>query len=307
MSGRWSALRILLSAAAAMGAATGCMTDSSPGLVVVGNVVPEESCTIQAQGGGQQEFITRGELDVSVGTRYTLFLLVRNELETLSSVTGLEPESGRISPNTITLDGVEVELRFGPEVFQPPEYQPFRAALQELGAPQRPAYELTQDGNEVVLSYRSSAASSVEPDQSGALVVDVIPQAVGQLFRTHPAVAQGDRIGVRVSFRVTGRLQSDERIRSAEFNYPVQVCNNCLVRDVVPEGIARNPGAAPEDALPSDFEIPCTPGADNAVPNFFCGMQWAGEGCRLDRCLGQGGSEPDSLACPEDPQLLGEP
>jgi hypothetical protein len=119
---------------------------------------------------------------------------------------------------------------------------------------------LTRVGGGQVASFTTNISGSVNPAPSaapgyyGADVV-MIPQGLNP--------EPGEYLASVVVF---GRTLGGQDIETGDFNFPIEVCNGCLVVGVEDDGICRA-ASSPEDSV-------CTPGQDNGA--VFC-----------DQCVGR--------------------
>jgi hypothetical protein len=281
-------------------AATAACGDELPtGLVIVGNAVPDDSCLVKATagGGGQQQLRSAGTLDVSVGNQYYMALLVQNSMPQLGALAGFDDEDARLDAGTVRLESIQVELEMSSAILTGAE---FVTRLTELGV-------ALNDPTRI--SYSRPAAANVVPGGVGVQIAEVVPGNIGRALRAIPELSLPDtQIEVLVRVKAVGRRLDGVKVKSAEFVYPISICNNCRVSHVFDDAVARDPfnpnigEGAPEADQISDA---CVPGADDFVSNAFCGAMWGpstgggGDQCKLDRCLGASAAGA-SLVCPND-------
>ncbi|MCB9728756.1 MAG: hypothetical protein H6744_17365 [Deltaproteobacteria bacterium] len=293
---RLSTLLLALGAAGLLSSA--CGDDVPPLLVIAGNVQPDDSCVVKVtSGGGQQVLISRGTLDVSVGTAYVMSMLVQNNTPAFSALTGFQIEDARLDAGAITLEGVQVDLEMSSAILTEPD---FVDRLTELGI------TLTDP---TVISYTRPAATLVQSNNSGALIIDIIPANIGRALRAVPQLRLPDtQVELLARVKVYGHRQDGVKVVSGEFAYPVVVCNNCMVQKVYDLQTATTPFSEsnPNGALDAGiFDGICTLGADDPLPNAVCGALWGplsgngGDQCKLDRCLGTAAAG-SPLVCPND-------
>jgi hypothetical protein len=293
---RFSTLFLALGAAGMLATAA-CGDELPTGLALLGNVQPDDSCVVKAtSGGGQQVFLSRGILDVSVGTQYYMYLMVRNSVPSLGAATGFEAEDARLDGGAVRIESVQVQLELSSAILTGPELVD---RLTQLG--------VTLD-DPTRLSYSRPGATFVDPGGTGVLIVDVIPGNIGRALRAIPELTLPDTaVQVVAHVKAVGHRLDGVKVKSAELSYPITICNNCRVAHVYDTAIARDPFNPnnPDGALdPSLLSDACVPGADDAVTNAFCGALWGpasaggGDPCKLDRCLGTAGAT--TLVCPND-------
>ncbi len=293
---RFSTLFLALGAAGMLATAA-CGDELPTGLALLGNVQPDDNCVVKATSGGtQQIFISHGVLDISVGTQYFLYLMVRNSMPTLGAASGFSVEDVRLDAGAVRIESLQVELEISSAILTAPEVVD---RLTQLG--------VTLD-NPTRLSYSRPGAAFVDPGASSVLIVDVIPGNIGRGLRAIPELTLPDTsIQVVAHVKAVGHRLDGVKVKSAELSYPITICNNCRVAHVYETAVARDPFNPNNPNGPLDVGLlseVCVPGADDAVPNALCGALWGpastggGDPCKLDRCLGTAGAT--TLVCPND-------
>lgn len=307
-----------------------CDVPNPPALVVLGNVVPDDSCTVKVEGGGQQAFLFEGTLDVSLGATYQAHFMVENNFPQFESLTGFQPQNAQLDGSTVNLDKVIVTLRLPktdtgqtilaanlatPGVVEQVGNPPGAGILANLGVTVAPDLE--------TLEYVQPIQFTIAPTATGLAFAKLIDIPVGNLLRLLPELVpaadnSSSRLKLLADFTVSGVRMDGRRVNSAVFSYPITVCHNCLVSHIFPESTAVSPYSPPGDSEPlTDDEImpdgrACTLGSDKPVTNAICGAIWPGPGpgdpneCARDRCLGKGSvaTGADNLVCPSDTSLL---
>jgi hypothetical protein len=274
------------------------METATQSLFVLGNSVPDDSCVVKASG-GTQVFLSQGVLDLSIGTRYTAFMFVQNEFPTLDQISGFDGQDARLDSATVTITGMELAYRINPTLLSNAEVI---AALQANSLPATTDIKLTR-----------SATGTILPNNSTAIIADIIPEDLGAALRAMPHLAAGGQADIVVEVVLVGFRADESVVKSAPWAYKVRLCNNCLVQHVFPEAVARQPFRA-EELLGEPLSLDdiygtgvCTPGADDYVPNAYCGAVWgpdntgSGDACALERCLGSAATLPcasDQLVVP---------
>lgn len=311
--------RTLLLLAAAGLAACGDVPNPAA-LRIVGNIIPDDSCTVKTSGGAQQSFLARGILDVSIGTNYLAFLMVTNEFPEFEGVAQFQPEDARLDPSKITVDGLEIEIKL-PSAIQEAyrdgkaEIADFNTALnkakdngfEDLGF--LPGENDAAEYNSPTIKFFRPFAVSVEPNSSNAVITDIVPAPFGQAFRSLPGIEQ-NQMEIILSIRAVGRRQDGVKVISGTFDYPLIVCYRCLVVDAFDASspIAQNPLNPSDGSDPLKFEDLicegrplCAAGNNTCVFNPYCGAVLPpSASCARARCFGTG----TTLTCPEDPGFL---
>lgn len=273
---------------------SGCdLETNAPAIIMTGVLVPEDDCTVRATGGSQQQTVPRGILDLSVTTSYYAFISVNNNFQPSDAIAEFEVTDGRLDGSTVTFTQAELTFRINT--------QALTEAYGELGADGLAGLGLsalaTQTGT-------SPVGGAVEPGTGGAVGVQLIPDNIGQLLRNVPALGEGAKLQVVVEVTLVGRRADGDTVKSGVFEFPIDVCNNCLVIHALSPEVASAPftlgglGAG-------DLEF-CNPGQDSPITNAFCGVRYGterpdgGNQCALDRCLGTSAS----LVCANDPSFI---
>lgn len=293
-----------------------CGPESASTLQVLGNTIPDDACTVKAQGGGgQQAFRPSGVLDLSLGDAYYSYLMVTNQFPQFESATGYQPESLRVEPGDVTVTGVQVALNADWEnlVSIPAQVDTaYGVELQEHFGDLGLSGEFQQVFGGGPLYVQRMVSTNIAVGGTGVVIADVIPPHIGRALRGLQNLVDTDGTGADVveliaQINIVGIRQDGKPVRSGTFFYPIKLCNGCLVADIYPPAIAQNPFNPPageplsiEDALGtvSDGIVPCAVGADDAVTNAFCGAVWATGTCQQARCLGT--PPGDNLVCPSD-------
>ncbi len=299
---RLGALAASLGALALL-AGSGCVGET-PGdhwVQLVGNVIPDDSCTVKTAGGGQQVFLHDGRLDLAVTNNYRVFMMMNNTFEQFESLTGFQPEDLRLDPSTLLVKGLEVTLHF-PAAIGTEEAQivPFH---QEAGTPAAVTDSIT---------YKVHDGTTIGPGEAGIVIVDVIPAHVGQALRAIPLLLESTALFV-MDLKAFGETAAGVEFKSAAFRYPIKVCNSCMVAHFFPDAVAANPFNQPDDQnnlteedLVASEQPVCNPGNDFILTNAWCGAFTEGGTCERQRCLGEldGGNEGTGanggLTCLED-------
>jgi hypothetical protein len=178
----------------------GC-TDANDALIIVQAQVPDETCKVSEEGSGGARR-TEGVLDLGLDRPYgyMLFPLIANNLPSLSS-------TGGIDPNRVQITGAEMKIL-------PP-------AGVTVAWPEGCGTEF-DDGSTAV----------VNPGERRAITIQVVKSCHAAAFRDlflkgalNPALT--DIIKLRVVVRAVGRHGSTS-IKSDPFEYPIRICYGCL-------------------------------------------------------------------------------
>jgi len=271
------------------------INDIPAALRISGQVVPDDSCVVKTSGGAQQEFKSRGTLDLAVGSTYMGYLMVENAFPQFESITGAQPEQGLVDPSTIYVEYLDITLRMNEGLLA--ASADFVAKYAELFgvAPTLP------------LAYKVPGATSIPATSGGAVLAPLIPNNIGLLFRELGPIQDGDSVEVVIDVKVVGRRQDGLNVQSGVFSFPLTFCNRCLVQDRFEVGVALDPFAEENKLTDQDIGVFCEPGQDEHVTNAICGVLYPKQVpgfCPVDRCLGLAGS---SLSCTEDPQVFEVP
>ena len=199
-------------------ALAGC-APGNPGLVIANVIAPDDQCIYSAM----NAYIAVGKLDVSAPSEFTtpgayegyfVSLALSNQMISLAN-TGAAGFPIQAEPNQVTVDSVEVELR---DIGGNP------LALGDLPNP-----------------YLLPAGSSLVPPGDG------MSPGIGQVgfFAIPPAYVGvlGESGTIIVSMRAIGASAGGAELVTAEYNFPLDLCNGCLIlgclRDSEGEPVCR--------------------------------------------------------------------
>jgi hypothetical protein len=196
-------MRYLMLPLLASGLLSGCTVDQNNALIILQNQIPDEECVVPATQGAT--FRPSGTLDVAVrpdGTSNSGYLftpLVRSGLTAGQSV----------NQHIVFLGGADVELRStGSE-----SSDALVAALETAG-----------------LSKRTFLTSgSIPPGGSAGLAFVAIDGEQTAAMAAHLGAGAATTIYARVT--VFGTVDEGD-IVSSPFDYPITICDGCLVRNV---------------------------------------------------------------------------
>lgn len=316
--------RLLALGLTALLALTSCGTEIGGAFYIVGNTVPETStCLVQAQGGGgQQKFRSSGVLDLSVRSSYVGYLLVVNQAPQFETVTGFAAEDGRLDQSMIVLDRAEVTMSMAAPIVSDHQQVMGEASLSMGLTDSIWGTGQTCNAKVCTTNYTIPISGELQPGGTAAVIFDMLPDNYGRILRHLPIWVQaGESAGpadvqlgnatLNLLFEVTlhGARHDGTEVSSEGFNYSVEVCSSCMVRNEFPPQLALNPLAPPQpfepieiDELVADL---CAPGSDEQVSNAWCSVAFALGSCQQERCLsGVGQPTPNgsdlTLYCPDD-------
>jgi hypothetical protein len=210
-------MRRSLSLIAALALLAGC-APGDPGLVILNVVAPDEQCVYDVSNPQR----SGGVWDLSLDASYGVALRVGNQLIDLgnSGATGVP----RANPNLIDVQELEVEVRDS------------AGAPLDLGGLPNP-YTVPAGGGLIPSGDGTTAGE-------GLSSADLIPQVYIESLR--PFVGST----IVVSFRAIGTTVGGSELVSSEFDYPIQLCSECLF------------GCATDDEGNALCAPSCTPGQD---------------------------------------------
>jgi hypothetical protein len=184
--------------------AAACTAQDNITFVIVKNQVPDEGCIIPTDDDGL--YVSTGRLDVSelpgglANPGYVFTPLVRN---------GASSVSGNPNENVIFLGGADIELIAGTT----------QASIDMVGT-------LAAAG----MDKRTQLVSgSVSPGGTAALGFFAID--ADQTATLAGLLAPGAQAQLVARIRIFGRIDGAE-IVSSKFDYPITVCNGCLLQDL---------------------------------------------------------------------------
>jgi hypothetical protein len=234
-------------------ALTGCVVDDEDGALVILQAQPlSDSCEINTS---EAISLSRGVIDMSMGTQYQLNLLVANNMKLISGIRQYQPQDARLDTTTVRLTRAIIEYR----------------ALDQISVsfPEQ---------------LRVPLSSPVSPGGRSAFGVEVLTPAMIQDLRTSPEfIVRGADGQVRpartevkllVNVKVEGETLDGKSVGSNEFTFPLTVCNGCLVQ-VPPDAVSVEAGVQPNCLLigGEDVETPddlCFVGQDAPVDCRVC-------------------------------------
>lgn len=242
MSRIWGRIASVLGVAVfASAAAPGCMDDQPEAIFIRGALAPPTSrqnnqCVYTND--PSQPMLTAGSLDLGIKSTYGAMLLVGNQLTARA-----DPNDNRAESNRIQVTGVEVRVTL-------------------------------QDGTSLA-NFSAPAGGIVDPQSGntpsygtvGAMIID--SSTANALKALLPANGGGRTV---LSFiRVVGTSLGQKELKSGELQFPISVCNGCLVD--------YSNGTDPTKPLPNCAKpfsadatavVPCSKGQDEYVPCQLC-------------------------------------
>jgi hypothetical protein len=211
-------------------ALTPSCADNNSSLFVIGVIALDASACV-AKNDTSSPMLASGTLDTVFANSYTAFVLVGNQLTQRGSREQLRTETSRIS-----LRGAEVTLT-------------------------------TLDGKELG-TYSTVGTGFVDASQGdapayAAMAVNVIPPALGS-----SAAVKAARV-VLAKIRVFGDTLGNTSITSSELDFPINICEGCLVvYDTFDPALGECP-AVGSNAVSSDA-APCSVGQDKRFSCTTC-------------------------------------
>lgn len=177
----------------------------------------------------------QGTLDASIvrdgfSSAFLVFPLIENNLP--GGATGLDP-------NQIHLSGFTVDISTIGNV--PPAIE---SALSTLGGSSLLHYQVPWSGGV------SSGGGHV------SAIVEAFPVALAQQLLQTGGLTKQPSLTVNLQIQALGTTNSGSKMQSDPFNYPVQVCDGCLIANVMP---------CPFPAAPANPGNPCNPAQDEFV------------------------------------------
>lgn len=262
-----------LSLALGLGA---CVADNADsGLIVLRAATPDSDCRF-APGG--DTFMTRGHIQSNAGG-YLIAPEVRNDLALI--------EGESVSAKTILVNGARVEIEIIGDLFSDAE----KAALAEEG--------LTR--------FEAPFSGSVEPNGSTAtLPFELVPiPLLRRIGARLPAATEEDpfpSVLLDAQLRIIGTRRGAD-VESNLFHFPVDVCEDCLVRDLgqcvdLPSGQEVSTGGACQPL--QDGVLDCCHGIDPDDLEVNCPAEEPGPGQSCD----DGVNEEPPFVCPAVRQSL---
>jgi hypothetical protein len=215
--------------------------DNNSSLFVVG-VMGLDTTTCVAKADNTAVLLAGGILDVAFRTSYTAFVLVGNQLTERGSREQVRTETSRIA-----LRGAEVTLT---------------------------TLDGKTLGNYSTVGTGFVNASSGDVPSYAAMSVDIIPSALG----SSSAVINAGTVLAKI--RVFGDTLGNTAITSSELDYPIRVCNGCLVAYPTEAADPAQPGAyqcttsASTTQTTSDVP-PCILGQDQTFACTQCSAAYA--------------------------------
>jgi hypothetical protein len=210
--------------------------DNNSSLFVVG-VIRLDKTLCDAKADNTASTLASGVLDVAFTQSYTGFLLVGNQLTQRGSREQLRTETSRV-----TLRGAEITLT-------------------------------TLDGK--ALGNYSTVGTGFVNEAEGdvpsyaAMSVNIIPSALG----SNPALLEAGTVVAKI--RVFGDTLGNTAVTSSELDFPIRICQGCLVNyptaaaELGPAGAAYKCSKSPTESQSTE-PLPCLIGQDDGFPCTVC-------------------------------------
>jgi hypothetical protein len=229
--------------------ASGCVaSNGGEGMIILGNTAlaaGTTSCTFTGATG--QPYLSGGQISILSPSPYLFTPLLESDI---SGGSGVDPLT-----RTITLQGANVTLTVASA-----------SLLAVNGTSTSPSLSLS--GTDA--AFQAPFAGTLPPNPGTANVsFPIVPLSAIATLVQQAAPAVGDRLHVELQAQITVfGILGGSRINALPFNYPVTVCNDCVV---------RSDGACPLTITTPSLGNPCNVFQDGVV----------------DCCTGSGG-----LMCP---------
>jgi hypothetical protein len=197
----------------------------------------------------QQTALFEGFLDVGARDNYVAVVLVGNQLRDRG-----DPAATRAEPNRVHLNGAVVRV-LEPNGAQIAEFTSLATGFADVGQNNNPDFGLM-----------------------GVVAIDA-PTAAG--FRTQLSQADGrpNRTATRqivVQLKAFGKTLGGVDLESSEFQFPMRICNGCLVSFAGANDPAQTPNPNCLAAIGGgasgggSSSLPCHPGQDEPTPCQLC-------------------------------------
>jgi hypothetical protein len=194
------------------------------------------TCTYQPD--PSQPFLTEGTLDLAVRNNYTATVLVGGQLLARG-----DPTNARAESNRTHMNGAVVKVT--------------DASGGSIGEFTSLASGFVDPGQATTASYGMVAVTAIDAPTAGKL-----------------AVAVGDSKLVIANIKVFGKTLGGVDVESGEFQFPIRVCNGCLV-DFTSGDDPATPGRDCNNNLSTTGSqgqtmLPCVAGQDEVTPCQLC-------------------------------------
>jgi hypothetical protein len=212
--------------------ASGC-TDAGTSFFIVQNQVPEPGCVIPST--LTANFLSRGRIEVAADAGYLFTPVVQSQVT--DSATG---QATRI----LFVEGADVTLRFQNGLY----------SESEISA-------LNQNG---LSNFRQAFSGSLFPGGTTSFGFEIIPQAM--LDGLGGKLGAGETTVVTAEVVMFARLDGGT-VEAEPFNYPVEVCDGCLLADrgacaeLSPDFVASTGGTC---QTLQDFPLDCCTSSEGA-------------------------------------------
>ena len=198
-------------------------------------VTPRQDCMIQP-GQRAQAVLSMGVMDVMVTNSYMMYPRFKNMMLKSLGLIGESTTSLNTEVNYLSIVGARTWLDLG-------------EANADLPA------DLYQKW--VVDGVQHTVSAGLEPEQEGAVGVEVIKAEVGNILGAKMNAIKDQKVGLDINVYVMlqAQNQAGEVIYSNELPFPIKVCYNCLVAVSTSEEVT---------------DMPCYPGQDYPFPWVMC-------------------------------------
>lgn len=210
--------------------------DNESSLFIRAVQVPDEMCVFPAPG-TEDIGLLNGILDVRIRSTYVAAMIVGNQLVRRGDEEQIRTETSRIhlyAADVTVLDSGQ-------------------SAIQRSDG--------SEASFEVPVTGFVDPGGGTEPGYGTAAALFVDSATTDQLRAQIGAGGQADII---VSVIIRGRTLGGNELESGEFQFPIKVCDGCLLLPSAADDPA-NPARDCDNAMELDDAVLCTPGQDEAV------------------------------------------
>jgi hypothetical protein len=183
-----------------------CADTGDEGMIVLNNTAVTETCTLS--GAASQPFIAHGQIWAKSPNGYFLTPLIQSRVTSADSVDDTQ--------RTIFLTGANVSLEVKAVTIEKPDGSFVNGPAITLQQPQ----------------FSALFSGSLPPSGTVNVGFDVIPPQVLRQILTSSGAGATDKMTAEVlaTVNILGTLGGDA-LESSPFQFPVAVCNNCVVVD----------------------------------------------------------------------------
>jgi len=189
---------------------TGCVADSgNEGFIILNNTAPPTGTVCTLTGALGQPFVSHGEISVASPSGYLFTPLIQSQITATAT---------NETQRTIMFEGANVELTVEAETIQHSD-----------GTFTKPTPPMLQgtDGK-----FQALFSGSVTPGGTANVSFEIVPVSTIATIAQGAGLAAGDRLSAEVKALVKpfGTL-GGSRVDGSPFQYPITVCNDCVVVD----------------------------------------------------------------------------